>query len=237
MQRFSFSAFQKKVGRRRSARAVSFQRFSFQRFSMQPFTRFLILMLVAVVSVNRGTNISFTSTAPAVVHPGMWIYFQARALDSAGGSFGFEYELLSGPTNVMTFTGNDRGVQTLVFDWQVSASLLGTTPEFFIRVSSPGDPSLLVTNVLRIPVVAPPPIHSLLLSNNLPVLTVTNLPVALSYEIQAATSVTASNWTVLTTTPYYAAQTRFVDTSATNHVARFYRLRPVGYTCNTVNCP
>jgi hypothetical protein len=200
--------------------------------------RFLLLMFVGVASVNDAdAEISFSSTGPEFVHPGMWIFFEARADDPVSDPFNSDYELLSAPTNVTAFMGYNRGVPVLVFGWGVSASLLGTTGEFIFRVSSEADPSLLVTNVLRIPVVDPPPIHSFLLSNNLPVLTVTNLPVAFSYEIQAASSVTTSNWVVLTTTPYYATHTRFVDTSATNHAARFYRLRPVSYACYTVSCP
>ncbi len=178
---------------------------------------------------------SFRSTAPEFVHPGMLLYFENRFYDVTNGFLNLEYELLSGPTNASSSIGWNRGT-TLVIDWRVDAALLGTTAEFVIRTTVVAS-SFVTTNVVRIPVVAPPPIHSLVLSNNLPVLTVTNLPVALGYEIQTASSVTASNWVVLATTSYYSPYTRFVDLSATNQVARFYRLRPVTYTCYTSSCP
>jgi hypothetical protein len=202
------------------------------------FSSFLLVAFLIALSASRAdAEMSFSSTAPALAHPGMVIFFEADAYDPDTDSFALDYELLSAPTNATAFIGSNRGVRVLVFDWRVSPSLLGTTAEFTFRVSSAAAPTLYFTNVLRIPVVTPPPIHSLQFSNSQPVLTVTNLPVAISYEIQAASSVTASNWAVLTTTPFYAAQTRFVDTLATNHATRFYRVRPPGYTCYTANCP
>ncbi len=178
----------------------------------------------------------FWSTAPAFLHPGMQIFFETQVYDVTNDFQDLKYELLSSPTNVSASVGWDRGA-TLVMDWRVDAVLLGTTAEFVIRTTAMEDASFAVTNVLRIPVVDPPALQALRLSNGVPVLKVTNLPVKLSYQIQAASSVVASNWAVVAATAYYSSSTEVLDLSATNQVARFYRLRPVPYACYSSSCP
>ncbi len=197
---------------------------------------FLVLLAVAHPPVGQADDYVFRSSAPAFLHPGMEIFFETQTYDDTDRFLNFQYELLSSPTNVSGFIGWNRGA-TLVMHWRVDAVLLGTTAEFIIRTTATEDASFAVTNVLRIPVVAPPLLQALRLSNGVPVLKVTNLPVALSYEIQAASSVVASNWTVVAATAYYSSSTEVMDSSATNYIARFYRLRPVPYACYSSSCP
>ena len=193
--------------------------------------------LLTLLLLGLSTGLAQNSTNWPVAHPGTEIFFQVEPAGVLRGSPDASLELLSAPPNVMASLGTDRGLPVLVIQWHVSADLLGTNATFVVRATDLLNPSLHTTNIVEFAVQDPPPIHSIQMSNGLPVLTLTNLPPTAGYQIEFASSVPSTNWTLLATTAWHAPAARLVDLSAPSLGARFYRLRPVPVACSTSSCP
>ena len=193
--------------------------------------------LLTLLLLGLTTGLAQNSTAPAVAHPGTELFFQVQATGLDPESYDFDYELLAAPTNTTAWPYSDRGTSVLVIHWPVSENLLGTNAAFIIGATDRQNPSLRTTNVVLIAIQNPPPIHSIQMSNGLPVLTLTNLPPTAGYRIEFSSSIPSTNWTLLATTAWHAPSARLVDSSASGLGARFYRLRPVPIACFTSGCP
>ena len=151
---------------------------------------FLLTLLLLGLTAARAQN----STAPSVAHPGTELFFQVQATGLDPESYDLDYEVLAAPTHTVAWPYSDRGAPVLVLHWTVSESLLGTNATFVIRATDRQNPSLRTTNVVLIAIQNPPPIHSIQMSNGLPVLTLTNLPPTAGYRVEFASSIPSTNW-------------------------------------------